>query len=1041
MQSITAHTMESQGVGFLHRSHPTSASGHSKSGSGPGKIQIAARFDPSSESSDYSTDTTSSTSSESEDEPGKDKLPHQQKQHVQHEHQPWLQMRGDNQVEQCQPCPQQEDAFQQQLQRQLHLKQHLDVGGKQQQEVQINDPDMPVLQMGVFSEPTPYKSQTDLLPPSVFQEETSDEKSGPRAWGGYPHPDPVGNTKTHKFAHKHCKNYPYRHLDIAKQCVVGEEMMTFSETGGDKPVQMRPELQQSGGFREQDEFPGIGRGNFSAIKSNTAQYAVENAFQRSSSDTRVQKPNAWTERQSYREDFTGGTSSAENLQHHRWPRKSNLEVNHSWHSGYTYRGKVRPQPSHYDKGSQHKVRQHSGKKYRHGKEFSREDWRRMPGDAGKAVLDGRQMPRAGGQEMADSDFEAKQKFQTPQVNEKDLMRTEYDWQKSKIERKVKALLIGLSEETMVNVVQEIEKIVNTGVSQLAKYPWPKQLFIVLEEIIGYAVENPEVQDLVCSLVLQLEGLDTGFDQQVSQVLCKKVGDYIKTTRSYSEHSKWYSSLLGKLYLMAIESTSGLKEQVSACVHSSIEKWIIFNRKGYHQQSDTLLDSYSNCLTELLRVIGNHLDKHNKVLSDRYFAMMRDRVLTDTHMPWKVKAKLLDLMLLRAAGWAEVPTVKIQQTSKTVTATHRAVNTDTVDFKEASVQVNDTENPPDEAQRKVTSPVIVEQDVFDPPVKQTEEESVVAAANPYNKIQRILRELGLGELLIKFVENGIRDSALMADWNDLKSVLKECGFLPGIILEIQMYLQTKRLGEVCQKSDKKTVPEESKKGKTSMSITMGQLVQSGNVNLELAAQYLPRSATENSEVERVQNQTRSVENLVTKKTTISFGSSAQKKTSPSKSATEADQLRRFDKEELREGNGHVALKASAAVGGGGDSGGGDDDDDDDDNGDDDHEDVALVTAGDDDGDNHDCGAEEHEGHSHVRRDDGISSRTYPNMSADAIRLIKSEVLQQQEEFQRQHSDERSSVGSLEIGSRPVISKEKAENHSSEKAVTEKCWTQK
>uniref|UniRef100_A0ABM0LZC3 Uncharacterized protein LOC102806269 n=1 Tax=Saccoglossus kowalevskii TaxID=10224 RepID=A0ABM0LZC3_SACKO len=61
---------------------------------------------------------------------------------------------------------------------------------------------------------------------------------------------------------------------------------------------------------------------------------------------------------------------------------------------------------------------------------------------------------------------------------------------------------------------------------------------------------------------------------------------------------------------------------------------------------------------------------------------------------------------------------------------------------------------------------------------------------YSEVMEMLVSINLEDQFEKFVKNGIRNSLLQADLSDLKTLLKECGFLPGVILEIQMYLQKK-----------------------------------------------------------------------------------------------------------------------------------------------------------------------------------------------------------------------------------------------------------
>ncbi|XP_077990907.1 uncharacterized protein LOC144445239 [Glandiceps talaboti] len=68
---------------------------------------------------------------------------------------------------------------------------------------------------------------------------------------------------------------------------------------------------------------------------------------------------------------------------------------------------------------------------------------------------------------------------------------------------------------------------------------------------------------------------------------------------------------------------------------------------------------------------------------------------------------------------------------------------------------------------------------------------------YSNISTMLSELDLEDQLPNFVKNGIRDSVLLAEWEDLKSVLKECGFVPGVILEIKLYLQRKKPPSPCK----------------------------------------------------------------------------------------------------------------------------------------------------------------------------------------------------------------------------------------------------
>jgi len=346
------------------------------------------------------------------------------------------------------------------------------------------------------------------------------------------------------------------------------------------------------------------------------------------------------------------------------------------------------------------------------------------------------------------------------------LKAELDWKIWKFQRNVKRVLDKMVANNSEDYTHEFYKIIaESRLSQEFKGISEVSIIVklLLEEVMdGSKFDNVAVR--VCTM-LRDKGIPELSDCLNKAV--KECEDILMEQFSASDCHKRclrFSSFLGRLYLEVLSEvdSTGFKSSVDSIIANSLHNWLSFDQAD----SVEIHSLHAVCLKSFLKVTGPTIDQTEGNEISRYFATIRDLVLSQD-LAVMVKSTLLDILLLRASGW----------------------KTEEEDEQETGSEFTEGE-------------VFAEDDVTEEQEQEgTDDQDDSKEWDPYSKVKAMLKNLKLQDLLPKFFDNCIRDSLLTADWEELKGTLQEAGFPPGVILETRMYLDKGLL-----ERDVKKVPE-------------------------------------------------------------------------------------------------------------------------------------------------------------------------------------------------------------------------------------------
>lgn len=364
------------------------------------------------------------------------------------------------------------------------------------------------------------------------------------------------------------------------------------------------------------------------------------------------------------------------------------------------------------------------------------------------------------------------KTQPLNENTKDkTLKAELEWKIWKLQRKVKKVIDRMAIDDAGNYSHELDQIIaDSRLSQ--EFQGISEVSIVLKLLLDKVLEKSKFSSVavrVCTIFRDLGIFE--LSDLINKVITECQGELMEQCCATDSHQRChrFSSFLGKLYLEVLNETdsTGLKSSVDGIVAHSLHNWLSFD------QDDSVEIHVLNsvCLTGFFKVTGPTIDQTEGNEISRYFATIRDLVLSqDLALP--VKSTLLDILLLRASGWKVEDNTDEQETG--------SLSTEDEVFVEAEDDVTEEQ-----------------------PQEETGDQDDSEEWDPYRKVKSMLKNLKLQDLLPKFFDNCIRDSLLTADWEELKRTLQEAGFPPGVILEIRMYLDKGLLEKDVQKRSEPT----------------------------------------------------------------------------------------------------------------------------------------------------------------------------------------------------------------------------------------------
>ncbi|XP_033632785.1 uncharacterized protein LOC117294472 [Asterias rubens] len=235
---------------------------------------------------------------------------------------------------------------------------------------------------------------------------------------------------------------------------------------------------------------------------------------------------------------------------------------------------------------------------------------------------------------------------------KEQKKNEYEWQSFKIIRKVRKLLGGLKEDSAreKEIAAEIVRIMKAESSRLACFPWPKEQFVALDEIFGWAMDNSDLLDKACKVIQELHCLHPqNFQEDLLNVIMKRQSQYIKVSTATNKDKLYttFCGLLTQLFIVSRSATNGLNNITDKLLDSVVNKWIMCDVQGTADDHALLTEVYASCLRALFVNIGPQLASS---MDQRYNKQLRDQVLGSK--PRFVKEAMLNLLLLRAADWQE-----------------------------------------------------------------------------------------------------------------------------------------------------------------------------------------------------------------------------------------------------------------------------------------------------------------------------------------------------------------------------------------------------
>ncbi|XP_022101532.1 uncharacterized protein LOC110985090 [Acanthaster planci] len=240
-------------------------------------------------------------------------------------------------------------------------------------------------------------------------------------------------------------------------------------------------------------------------------------------------------------------------------------------------------------------------------------------------------------------------------------KNEYEWQSFKIIRKVRKVLGNLKDEQDAGkAAAEIAEIMKAESGRLACFPWPKEQFVALDEILGWGTERPEAVEAVCKLIQELHGHHPkNFREDLTNTLMKRHMQYIKVSTATNKEKLYasYSSVVGNLFVLSRSANHSFREILDGVLDLIVAKWITCSVQDSEEDPVMLTGVYTFCLRALFIVTGPHLGNQ---IDERYNTLLRDQVLGN--QPRYVKEAMLDLLLLRAVGWKGLPEFKTESSS-------------------------------------------------------------------------------------------------------------------------------------------------------------------------------------------------------------------------------------------------------------------------------------------------------------------------------------------------------------------------------------------
>ncbi|XP_078589420.1 uncharacterized protein LOC144869783 isoform X2 [Branchiostoma floridae x Branchiostoma japonicum] len=355
----------------------------------------------------------------------------------------------------------------------------------------------------------------------------------------------------------------------------------------------------------------------------------------------------------------------------------------------------------------------------------------------------------------------------------EVAKAEYDWRRFQLERKFKKVLDAQKEREEQVAAKDLWTIIKSDGGRLAEFPMPGAEVVLVDLLLTRAVEKEDTRLATVKLITVFCNLYQKSMDVLSSILLEKQASYCKVSGATNAKRLYegYSKTLGHLYLQARNNSSGQEFQDCVCgmMLKALEKWLHINT-----QVEEVVEVCTNCLCSLLRVVGSELDSTGRELMQLHFGTINNKILDET-LPRVVRSSLLELALLRASGWVE-------QSSSQENGSQDDSEGSVVEEAEAVLRSNTTGENRMETDSK-QPPTTANGDISKASSPQDEEK------DHYKAVRAMLTDLSLEEFLPKFQENGIRDTTLQANRSELKTVLKESGFVPGTTLEIMLYLDT------------------------------------------------------------------------------------------------------------------------------------------------------------------------------------------------------------------------------------------------------------
>ncbi|XP_038070938.1 uncharacterized protein LOC119739888 [Patiria miniata] len=295
----------------------------------------------------------------------------------------------------------------------------------------------------------------------------------------------------------------------------------------------------------------------------------------------------------------------------------------------------------------------------------------------------------------------KQPQETTQALSQEQAKNEYEWQSFKIVRKVRKVLGGLKDEQdAAAAAAEINNIMKAESGRLACFPWPKEQFVALDEILGWAMERPEIVEIVCKLIQELHGQHPeNFAEDLTNTIMKRHTQYIKVSTATNKEKLYatFSGLVANMFVLSRSVASDFREIVDKLLDMTVNKWIMCDVQGTAEDPSMLSEVYACCLRALFIIIGPQLDEQK---DQKYNKLLRDQVLGN--QPRYVKEAMLDLLLLRAVGWKWSLEFKTESTldSKRQTADDRDSRPETDESQNRVDGEKVPENSPQDSQTNI-----------------------------------------------------------------------------------------------------------------------------------------------------------------------------------------------------------------------------------------------------------------------------------------------------------------------------------------------------